>query len=154
MLKRTITYTDFDDVVRTEPFYFNLTTEELLRYNLKYGGDANAQINNLIEKKDIAGVIAMLNDLIRMAYGEKNTHGKFVKNQELTDAFVATDAYSSLIMDLYKDIDRLGEFIIACSPADAREAANARLKEARKNSEEAAAEPAEPLKIGNAIEMR
>ena len=30
MLKKTITYTDYNDVERTEDFYFNLTKAELM----------------------------------------------------------------------------------------------------------------------------
>ena len=38
MLKKTITYTDYNDVKRTEDFYFNLSKAELSEMELSVDG--------------------------------------------------------------------------------------------------------------------
>ena len=43
MYKKTITYSDFNNVERTEDFYFNLTKAELFELNFKYPGGLSNQ---------------------------------------------------------------------------------------------------------------
>ena len=51
MLKKTITYTDYNGVERTEDFYFNLTRAELMEMHLTTDGGMDDKINGIIKAK-------------------------------------------------------------------------------------------------------
>ena len=59
----------------------------------------------------------MFKDIILRAYGEKSADGKrFIKNQELRDAFAQTEAYSDLFMELATDAEAAAKFINGIIP--------------------------------------
>lgn len=119
MLKKTITYTDFDGNERTEDFYFNFTKAELMEMELsEYGGFTNL-INKIVQENDVARIAEIFKDIVLKAYGEKSLDGKrFVKNQELRDAFAQTEAYSQLYMSLVFDADEATKFVRGIMPSD------------------------------------
>ncbi len=101
MLKKTIKYVDFDGNERTEDFYFNLTKAEVAEMELTTEGGLANMLNKIISAKDSKRIIEIFKDLILRSYGEKSPDGKrFVKNQEVRDAFAQTEAYSDLFMEL------------------------------------------------------
>ena len=51
MLKKTVTYTDYNGVERTEDFYFNLTRSELMEMHLTTEGGMDEKINSIIKAK-------------------------------------------------------------------------------------------------------
>ena len=52
-----------------------------------------------------------------LGYGEKSPDGKrFIKNQELRDAFAQTEAYSDLFMELATDAEAAARFINGIVP--------------------------------------
>lgn len=121
MLKRTITYTDYDGLERTEDFYFNLTRAEVAEMELSVDGGLVKMLNKIVEAKDGKRIIETLKDFILKAYGEKSPDGRrFIKNDEVRDNFAQTEAYSKLFMELALDADAAAKFINAIVPkADA-----------------------------------
>ena len=118
MLKKTITYVDFDDNERTETFYFNLTKAEIAEMELSTKGGLAEKINRIIEAQDNEHIIMMFKEVIGKAYGEKSADGKyFVKNDALREAFMQTQAYSNLFMELATDADAASAFINGIVPA-------------------------------------
>lgn len=132
MYAHNITYTDYNDNERTEKFYFNLNKKELLDLELKYqdkGGIRNA-LTKMMDANDAQGVIGVIDEMIKRAYGEKSADGKrFDKNPEVLSNFVNTEAYSNLVMDLLNDSDKLGDFMTKIMPADVRAEAEKALAE-------------------------
>lgn len=117
MLKKAITYTDYEGNDRTEEFYFNLSKAELLEMELSTTGGLEKQINKIISSQDAPQIITMFKDIILKAYGEKSADGKrFIKSKELSDAFAQTEAYSELFMELATDADKAAEFINGIVP--------------------------------------
>ncbi len=101
MLKKTITYIDYNGVERTEDFYFNLNKSEILEMEMGTTGGFVEMVQKIVAAKDAPAIIAIFKDLILKAYGEKSLDGKrFVKSKELSDAFAQTEAYSQLFMEL------------------------------------------------------
>lgn len=101
MLKKTITYIDFDDNERTEDFYFNLTKAELTEMEVSTSGGLTKLLEKLISEKDNTKIVDVFKDLVLRSYGEKSPDGRrFIKNQEVKDAFAQTQAYSDLFMEL------------------------------------------------------
>lgn len=112
MIKKTITYDNYDGESITEDFYFNLNKAELLEWECSYSGGMTKMIEKISATKDSTKIIPLFKELILKSYGEKSLDGKrFVKNQELTDAFTQTEAYSNLFMELATNVDAAIEFI-------------------------------------------
>lgn len=117
MLKKTISYTDYDGNQRTEDFYFNLTKAELTEMELSHDGGLTNMIQKIVSSQDSKRIIAVFKDLILKAYGEKSPDGRrFIKNEELTDSFVQTEAYSELFMELAMDAEAAAAFINGITP--------------------------------------
>jgi len=117
MIKKTITYNDFDGVECTEDFYFHLTKAELTEMDLCYDGGVAKMIEKINKTKDGAVIVEVFKDLIRKAYGEKSIDGKhFIKNKDITDSFTATEAYSKLFMSFLEDAESAAEFVNGIIP--------------------------------------
>lgn len=118
MLKQTRTYTDYNGVSRTEDFYFNLTQAEVTEMELSVDGGLVEMINRIVAAKDGKQIIALFKDIVLRAYGEKSPDGRrFIKNQEIRDAFAQTEAYSDLFMELATDAQKAAEFVNGIVPA-------------------------------------
>lgn len=128
MLKKTITYTDYNGVERKEDFYFNFTKAELTDMNLSVQGGLREMIQKIIDTQDVPGIAKIFKEIIFKAYGEKSADGRrFVKTLELAEAFSQTEAYSELYMELATDSKAAAEFVNGIMPADL-------VKEAEKES--------------------
>lgn len=119
MLKKTITYLDYNDVERTEDFYFNLTKAEITEMEMSTTGGLSEKIQNIVQAQDIPEIIKIFKELVLKAYGVKSPDGKrFIKKEELTEAFSQTEAYSQLFMELATDADAAAKFINGITPKD------------------------------------
>lgn len=123
MIKKTLTYTDYNGVERTEDYYFNLTEAELVEMELSIDGGMQKKIEKIMNSKDMKQIIEVFKDLILRSYGEKSDDGKrFIKNKEITEAFTQTEAYSMLFMKLATDEKEASDFVNGILPAKFREA--------------------------------
>ena len=119
MLKKTITYTDYNGTERTEDFYFNLTTAEVMEMEMSTTGGLAEMIKNVVAKQDAPSIIKIFKDLILKAYGEKSADGKrFVKSEEIATAFSQTEAYSILFTELATDDKAAAAFVNGIVPAE------------------------------------
>lgn len=119
MLKKRIKYTDYDGEVREEDFYFNLNKAEIIEMELSTAGGLKQSIEKITDSKDMPQLIALFKDLIIKSYGEKSPDGKrFIKSKDLSDAFIQTEAYSELFMELATDDNAASEFVNGIIPSD------------------------------------
>ena len=117
MLKKTITYRDYNDVERTEDFYFNLTKAEILEMEASKVGGLSNIIQTIVNSQDASEIIPLFKEIVLKAYGEKSLDGKrFVKNKEITEGFAQTEAYSQLFMELATDDKAATAFINGIMP--------------------------------------
>lgn len=117
MLKKTITYTDYDGVERTEDFFFNLSKAEIAEMELSNHGGMEKLIQQIAMTQDRKRLIELFKDIILRSYGEKSMDGRrFVKSKELSEAFSQTEAYSELFMQLATDTDMASKFINGILP--------------------------------------
>lgn len=122
MYKKTMTYEDYNGVTRTEDFYFNLSKAELLELELSTEGGYEQLLSKIIKTKDQVKLIKIFKDLILMTYGEKSPDGrKFVKNEELRQDFMQTEAYSDLFMLLASDDKEAAAFVNGIIPQSLRD---------------------------------
>lgn len=119
MYKKTITYTDYVGNERTEDYFFNLTKAELTMMNLSEAGGLKAKMEKMIEQQDAPRIMAQFEDIIRRSYGERSPDGKrFIKSDELFEAFKQTEAYSELFMELISDPQAAAAFMNGIIPAN------------------------------------
>lgn len=119
MIKKTITYKDYNQVDRTEDFYFNLSKAEVMEMEMSTSGGLAEMITRIVAAQDQPAIIKIFKDLILKAYGEKSPDGKrFIKSEELSTAFSQTEAYSQLFMELATDAEAASAFVNGIVPAD------------------------------------
>ena len=118
MLKKTVTYVDYNGVERTEDFYFNLSRAEVTEMELSVRGGLSAMLDELIKSGDNARIVEIFKDLVLRSYGEKSADGKrFVKSKELSEAFSQTEAYSEIFMELALDEKAAAAFVNGILPS-------------------------------------
>lgn len=101
MLKKSITYVDYNGVERTEDFYFNLNKAETLGYIIGFEGGIESFIEKVVQEEDVKKLWDLWSDFILMCYGEKSSDGRrFIKTKELSEGFKQTEAYNNLVMEL------------------------------------------------------
>lgn len=111
MVKKTITYIDFDGKTRVEDFYFNLTKREAAELELSIPGGFDSLREELSDTtRGNREIVRMLLDtykiIIEKAVGTKTADGtKFIKPADYGSAFIVSDAYSELILELMNNDD-------------------------------------------------
>ena len=119
MYKKTIKYTDFNDVDRADEFLFNFTKAELTEMEVEYEGGMEAYIKKIVDTQDRKELVALFKGLVLKAYGVKSDDGKrFIKNDKLREEFAQTNAYSELFMLLATNTDEATKFVNGIMPKD------------------------------------
>ena len=122
MLKKIITYTDYNGVERTEPFYFNLSKAELMEMELGVTGGMTEMLDKIIAAKDAPSLMKTFKEMIMKAYGVKSDDGKrLIKSEELSIAFTQTEAYSVLFMELITDDKAAADFVNGIIPNEIKD---------------------------------
>lgn len=119
MYKITKTYTDYNGVERTEDAYFNLSKAEILEMELGTTGGAAEKLQRIVDSKDLPGLITQFKFWVLKSYGVKSDDGKrFIKSQEITDAFEQSPMYSEIFMELATNDEAAIKFIKGIMPPD------------------------------------
>lgn len=117
MLKKTITYTDYNGKERTEDHYFNLTKAEVTEMEASETGGLVNTIERITVEEDQKEIIRIFKEVILKAYGKKSDDGRrFIKSEELATEFSQTEAYSELFMELATDADAATTFMNGIVP--------------------------------------
>lgn len=117
MIKRNISYTDFNGVNRNEDFYFNLSRSEIAEMELSTAGGMSEMLKKIANEQNMPALVKIFKEFILKAYGEPSADGKrFEKSEELSIAFSQTNAYSELFMELATNADKASEFINGLIP--------------------------------------
>lgn len=119
MLKKTISYVDYDGQEREEDYYFNLTQSELMVMELSEEGGLKKMMEKIIKEKNQKKMVAIFQDMINKSYGEKSPDGRrFIKSEALSEAFSQTPAYDKLFMELATNEDAAMDFIRGIMPPE------------------------------------
>lgn len=96
MLKKEITYADFDKPGEkiTQTFHFNLTNMEMWEVELQ------DELESVSKSNDPRRIVPALKRIIKASVGQR-VGNKFVKSEEFANEFMASDAYSELLMELF-----------------------------------------------------
>lgn len=112
MIKKTVTYTDYDGISRTEDFYFDLSEDRAVEMAFAKDGGIEAFIKRIIREKNQQEIIRMLREYLRLTYGEKSDDGKyFIQNDQVFERFKSTKAYEKIFMELAFNSAAAADFI-------------------------------------------
>lgn len=118
MLKKTITYTDFNGLERTEDFFFNFTESELAMMEMTKEGGLTTALQRMVNAKENTTLMVEYEKLLLNAYGIKSDDGRrFEKSPEISKAFKEHPAYSEIFLSLFRDEKAASEFINGVFPA-------------------------------------
>lgn len=117
MLKKEITYEDFDGTQRTETHYFNITRTELIDLQTSYVGGLDEYLSKIVAEKDTVKIMEMFSKIVDVAYGIKSPDGRrFMKTEEATKEFKSTLAYDQFMWEIMSDEIKASEFINGIVP--------------------------------------
>lgn len=115
MLKKKITYTDYNGMERNDYFYFNMTEREVVMLLAQLGvDDLKEYTNKLVESGDSKAMFSFIDNIILSSIGAKSEDGKrFVKNKLIRDDFEQSEAYNVLFMDFLQNPSTASSFASA-----------------------------------------
>lgn len=154
MLKKSITYTDFNGDEITEDFFFHLSKADLIEMEVAHPGGLSDHLQSIVASEDGARIMAEFKNLITSSYGIKSDDGKrFIKSKMMTDEFMQTEAYSNLFLELCTNADAASEFVNGMLPAGlADDVAKISAETvAREHPSDPAATPMEPAVTGRNV---
>ena len=121
MIKKTITFTDYEGVERTEDFYFNLSRAELSDMELSVHGGLSKRLEKIAQTQDAPQIAKFFKEIILKCYGVKSEDGKrFIKSEELSKEFEQTEAYVELYMEMLNDADAAAAFFNGVVPPQSK----------------------------------
>lgn len=122
MLKKTVTYTDFNDISRTEDLYFNLTRTEAIEFAIDMvdgaaitTGDKSIDVQQamhiITEQLEGNGAFQFIKKLLLKSYGVKTADGKFKKDDKTRENFEYSAAFDAIFMEFMHDDKKAAEFV-------------------------------------------
>ena len=126
MLKKTITYVDFNEIERTEDCYFNLSKTELMEMELGTAGGFAEMLQKIVAAQDGPSLMKQFKTIILKAYGRKSDDGRrFIKSPEISAEFEQTPMYDQIFTELVTDDKAAAKFIEGIMPKELVDQANA-----------------------------
>jgi len=117
VLKKSITYTNFNEEEVTEDFFFHLSKAEIVELEMSEEGGLSDALKQIIASNDGKLIIAHFKKIILDSYGQRSADGKrFIKNQKIREEFESSEAYSVLFMELCTNAGAASEFVNGIIP--------------------------------------
>lgn len=128
MIKKTVTYEDFNGGTHMQDLYFHLTKAEAIEFSAEMQDmlrvpatglkpETEEQVMAALNAADRATMVALIRKLIVKAYGVRSEDGmSFRKSAELAEAFPSSPAYSEIFCSLVSDPEEAQTFINALIP--------------------------------------
>ena len=117
MIKKSITYENFDGETVTEDHYFHLSKADLVEMELSHEGGMSTWLESIIASNDGKTIIEEFKKLVQSSYGKKSPDGRrFIKSDEDWEEFVSSEAYSTMFMELVTDAQAAADFVNGIVP--------------------------------------
>lgn len=112
MIKRTLTFEDpFTEESVTQDYYFHLSKADIIRImGRDREGDWEKYVQNVVESGDSDTIFNFIEDIIKQSVGKRTPDGLFVKPRDYAEAFVASEAYGELVVELIQNEKMAEEF--------------------------------------------
>lgn len=119
MLRKEISYINYNGDKETDVLYFNLNKAELGKLQMRMDGKFLDYIQALIEKKRIEFLYDFFYNLLLDSYGERDVTGKkFIKSKQIRDDFENSIAFSETLMDIISNTEAMSSFVKSILPPD------------------------------------
>lgn len=119
MLKKEVSYVDYDGNKVTETLYFNMTKTEIAAMQVRMDGKFIDYLQDLVKGNKIERLFHIFKDIVLDSYGKKSDDGRrFVKSKELRDDFEASIPFDNMMMEMLQDPDKQSQFVRAILPPD------------------------------------
>lgn len=129
MLKKIVSYTDYEGNPATLVCYFHLNKFEWLELEAYTKGGLIENLEHALETNNAKKVIDLLKKILLKAYGEKNENGIFEKDDDRAIRFSRTEAFSELFYELAYNEPASKEFFMSLIPPDVRDKTAAAMAE-------------------------
>lgn len=107
-----VEYDDYNDNHRKEKLMFHLNEAEIAEMQLGHKGGLTAYINRVTQGQDNVALANLFKEFVTKAYGVKSDDGKrFIKNKEVLDEFMQSEAYPIVYMKLATDDVEAAKFM-------------------------------------------
>lgn len=117
MLKKTITYEDFNGETVSEDCFFHMSQAELVELEMSQDGGMKSWLEKVVASENGREIIAQFKNILLSSYGQRSPDGRrFIKNQQLRDEFESSEAYSTLFMELVTNTDSAIAFVNGIMP--------------------------------------
>lgn len=117
MLKKTVSYEDYNGNRRTEDLYFNVSKSEATKLEVSDAQGFSSYMQQVVAEGDNSKIFDIFETFIKLAYGEKSEDGRrFVKSDELSEAFMQTAAYEALFDELTSNESNVEAFVKGIMP--------------------------------------
>ena len=137
MIRKTLTYLDYEGKEHTKDFYFSLNQTEFALMNNRLPGGFEAYLKRIQEDHNEEKLLDLLTMFIVEGYGIRESGDDFIKEDEqgrkLGKRFKCTEACDNLITELLEKENNIGAFLIGMLPKSIQGKADAGLKEAMSN---------------------
>jgi hypothetical protein len=119
VLKKTITYEDFNGDEVSEDFFFHLSKVEIVELQVSHHGGLSEALKRIMDAEDEKALIDEFQKIILMSIGRRSADGRrFIKNDDIREEFKSSKAYEALFMELITDTDAAIAFTTGIVPAD------------------------------------
>lgn len=124
MLQQNISWRNDDGSKAERTYYFNYTKAELLEMEVSVDGGLSGMLQALGTNLAPREAYAILKRIVLGAYGERVVEDdgrmRFIKSARAREDFASSEAFSTLIMSFFEDVDNAVKFIRALIPEEAR----------------------------------
>lgn len=117
MIKKELTYQNFDDETVTKTFYFNLMKTEIIRLEAAFPGGFSSHLEAAMKSEDNKTLVEFFETLIKLTVGRREGE-RLVKNDDIIAELVETNAYDTLFMELLENDKTAANFLINVLPKD------------------------------------
>lgn len=138
MIRKTLTYLDYEGQEHTKDFYFSLNQTEFALMNNRLPGGFDAYLKRIQEDHNEEKLLELLTMFIVEGYGIRESDDDFVKEDEqgrkLGKRFKCTEACDNLITELLEKENNIGAFLTGMLPKSVQGKVNASIDDAMKKA--------------------
>lgn len=137
MIKKTITYTAFDDEIVTEDFYFHIKKSTLLDnmdlkdtlQDLQDSLTAEGRTEENLTEDEVKSLLQLVKRLMRLSYGIRSEDGKkHRQSDEIWDDFHDSAAYDAILFQMFQEKGVAMAFLGGIMPKELMEEAEAEMR--------------------------
>lgn len=123
MIKKDISFEDFDGNRVTETHYFHLSKSELIQMDGEQEGGLGKVLQQLQDSKDSKEIFRLFTYIIKKSYGRRDANNatRFIKDPQEQKDFLTTMAFEALLSEMLLDGTAAAVFVSGIVPKDLAE---------------------------------